>query len=413
MHIVWINTHASHEGGCEHYIYDTVRHLKNMGHQCTLLYDVSGSVDPVFAGIFDGAYVLVDVEMQVSLLGADVVYVHQLEVRQVLRALPKLPIPVVRFFHDHKLFCLREHKYTSLTQSTCQRPLGIACYSCLGFVNKTQEGIRIRSLRGAEDLLMLNRKLDKFVVGSKYMAAHLRAHGFDASKIVTAPLFVDTPVVDAPVDERCVSEKRDYPVPPDHAAKRKHTRPTKVWPTKATLRLLFVGQLIQGKGLDVLIEAMRKVPKEVALTICGAGKNGEALKKQVSRFALEDRIRFVGRKTTERLRVYYESCDVVVIPARAPETFCRVGLEALHYGKPVIATNVGGMGDWFKPDVNGLECQSNDAKSLSDAILTFAKCPHLISTLGNKIGQMDLSTFSAARHINTLLSVFESVVEAS
>lgn len=389
MHIVWINNHANLTGGCEHYIFETVLFLKQLGHRCTLLYDVDGPVDAEFTAIFDGAFVLVDINIQLIKLNPDVVYVHQLDSVPAFHALHRASVPVVRFFHDHKLFCLREHKYTTLQHATCQKAMGLGCYRCLGFLNKTPKGIRVRTLSQAEKLLQVNRKFDHFVVGSRYMAHHIALHGFAQRKITVAPLFV---------------KQDDHTGLVQKIEKRVH---------RNTLNLLFVGQLIRGKGLDILLRALAALPQDVHLTVCGTGRMSDEYEAQTRALGLLERVSFVGQQTSESLRQFYAQCDVVVIPARAPETFCRVGLEALLHGKPVVASNVGGMGDWFKPNVNGLECQPNDVDSLVNSVRRLYERPTLRRELENNIASEDLSRFTAMNHAQVLLTTFESLMEAS
>ena len=385
MHIVWVNDHADFTGGCEHYVYATARQLRARGHRCTLLYKVGSPISPDFTHAFDGAFPMVETDRQLRMLSPDIVYIHQLASLDNLKTIQASPFRTVRFYHDHKLFCLREHKYTTISHQTCTKPMGAGCYRCLGFINKADNGIGIRTLSAAEQELRLNRKLDHFVVGSHYMADQVAAHGFDKSRIVIAPLFTDQ---NKATTVQCHSKRN------------------------GGLNLLFVGQLIRGKGLDTLLEALSQTRPHVGLTICGTGAMEANYKQQALKLGLTDRVRFAGKQTSDALNQFYVQADAVVIPARAPETFCLVGIEALLRGKPVIASNVGGMSDWFKPEFNGLECRPNHTSSLVQAIDRLTSDGSLLTRLMRNIKADDYSKFTAIHHAELLENTFARLMEA-
>src|SRR5512137_20932 len=104
MHVVWLNDRANLEGGAERYVFETAQLLRSRGHRSSLLYDPEFSSNPTVLSAFDAAFPAVDVPAQIRALGGDVVYAHQIGRERVERALGVSPAPVVRFFHDHRLF---------------------------------------------------------------------------------------------------------------------------------------------------------------------------------------------------------------------------------------------------------------------------------------------------------------------
>src|SRR5690349_10441151 len=105
MLVVWIHEIASRRGGAERYVADTASLLAARGVRSTLLYDVKSRVDPAIVRAFDGAYPLVDLPRQIAELAPDVIYAHGLGDERIAGELASMPAPVLRFFHDHKLFC--------------------------------------------------------------------------------------------------------------------------------------------------------------------------------------------------------------------------------------------------------------------------------------------------------------------
>ena len=314
LHVLWVNTQASFKGGAEQYIHRTAGHLATRGVVSSLLYDVADPGDPAFLrGFAGGAYPIVDAARQIAELRPDVVYVHRTDDLALLDTLARADVPVLRFLHDHRLFCLREHKYTAIGQHTCTKATGLGCYSCLGFVQRRPDrSLGLRTLASLEREQEATRRLDGVVVGSRYMATHVAAHGFEPGRIAVLPLYAQGPA---------------------------HPPSTEREPGL----LLFVGQLVRGKGLDVLLEALASSRAPFRLEVAGEGAQGADLRAQAIRLGLADRVRFAGRLHGEDLEQRYRRASVLVVPSRNPETFALVGLEGMRHGLPVIATAVGGM----------------------------------------------------------------------
>ncbi|MBV1883304.1 MAG: glycosyltransferase [Pseudomonadales bacterium] len=415
MHILWINDHADFTGGCEQYIYQTVILLKAEGIESSLLYRCGAPVNPAFTSVFNGAFPLVEASQQIEKIAPDLLYIHRLENIDTLKAIVLMTIKKIRFYHDHKLFCLREHKYTTLGHHTCCRKVGAACYACLGFINKGNKGFKIHTLGDLKLEMSINRQLDYFVVGSDYMAEHLTLHNFPTDRILTAPLYTAPTVNVTRVDkaqkvkaidvvnetgflERKINKMRNGSV--DHVR-------------GDTQHLVFVGQLVRGKGLDTLLDAMGKLDDSVNLTVCGSGSMEHNYRDQTRKLGIEKRVEFVGQLNNSELSYWYERADIVVIPARAPETFCLVGIESLLHGKPVVTSNVGGMMDWFKPNYNGLSFTANKSKELAHAIRNILFNKGVYSSLVENIRSDNYDRFKPQHHLNLLTAMFSELLEAS
>lgn len=131
-------------------------------------------------------------------------------------------------------------------------------------------------------------------------------------------------------------------------------------PTAPVRRLLFVGLLVERKGLPTLLEALPGVlPPDATLTVVGDGPLREACERQASGLPVE----FLGFRADvpELLRKH----DALVLPS-AMEQQPLVVAEAMATGKPVVATDTGGVADML--DVPGAAlrlAQPGDAASLA------------------------------------------------
>jgi len=109
------------------------------------------------------------------------------------------------------------------------------------------------------------------------------------------------------------------------------------------------GRLTQEKGFDLLLESFARVANAhpgLHLILAGAGEKADALQTQATALGMQDRIVFFGRATPEQIVQLLNGAQLVVVPSRR-ETFGIGALEALAAGKPLLATRVGGMGEFL------------------------------------------------------------------
>ena len=383
LHIAWVNERSAFAGGCERYIQSMAGHLSTLGCRSTLLFDPSLPLERDFATVFDGAFPLVDPALQLADLRPDVVFVHRLSDARLLRELVGQGAAVVRFFHDHRLFCPREHKYTAIGRRTCTRTIGAGCLGCLRGARRGPEGgIQFTSVRSLRKEQRLNMDLDACVVASSYMAKHLVDHGFSENRVHVLPLFPAESVSDA----RAAGLRREDDL------------------------LLFVGQLVMGKGVDVLLDAMSIARTNCRLVVAGSGRQEEIFRMRARQLGLADRVSFLGRASPAELDLLYRTAACVVVPSRTPETFGLVGVEALKRGTPVIGTTVGGIEEWLHPGTTGLAVPPGDAGALAAAMDRILTDPVLAESMGSAGAALCEERFRADRHADELLQLFRGLV---
>lgn len=155
---------------------------------------------------------------------------------------------------------------------------------------------------------------------------------------------------------------------------------------KDTFTVLYPpSRLIEKKGAGVLLEAIRRCPKDIQFVFVGTGPL-EGVIKQATR--KNKNIIFAGRKTQAEAAWYYGAADVVVVPSQYEEGFARVVLEALSSGRPVIASNKGCLPEMIskkvgilidptkeniKKSIVGLYRNSKKLKELADNCRPYAE----------------------------------------
>lgn len=151
--------------------------------------------------------------------------------------------------------------------------------------------------------------------------------------------------------------------------------------------VLFVGRLVEVKGVTYLIEAMQFV--DAKLVIVGSGPLEEELKNQAQRLKLD--ISFLGAKTHAELKSIYASADIFAAPSvkaqdGAREGFGLVLLEAMASGLPVVTTRSGGGVEIIKDSINGLLSDEKVVWQLADNINTLLDDTNLYEKLsGNAV----------------------------
>jgi glycosyltransferase involved in cell wall biosynthesis len=183
-------------------------------------------------------------------------------------------------------------------------------------------------------------------------------------------------------------------------------------------RILYVGRLIERKGLPYLIEAMDLLPPglEVRLDIVGAGDQRPLLERLVKDKGLTERVFFRGRIPYEELAELYAGCDLFVLPAIVDSRGDTEGLgvvlvEAMSYKKPVIATDVGGIPDIVRHNETGILVEQRDPQALAQAIEAVLADDNWARELGQAGFAYVKECFSWSRIVDQVMALYSPEAE--
>ena len=154
-----------------------------------------------------------------------------------------------------------------------------------------------------------------------------------------------------------------YPVPP----LPRETEP------RRTLNLLFFGFVRSYKGLDLLLRAVALVTEfDLHLSVVGEFWDGrEEYLRQIRELGITDRVTVVdGYVTDDAMADSFGRADVVVLPYRASKT-SGVIATAYGFGRPVLATDVGGFSEVVKDGYTGKLVEASDPRAMADGIRWF------------------------------------------
>lgn len=172
------------------------------------------------------------------------------------------------------------------------------------------------------------------------------------------------------------------------------------------LRLLFVGRLVNQKGLDVLFKALAKMKDHAdwTLTIAGEGPLKNELALASHKLGLRDRVVFRGWLERDHLPAVYEQADVFVLPSR-DEGMPNAMLEAMAAGLPVIGSKVSGLDEVVIDDETGLLVPVEDADALAHALRTVIEDRDYTFKLGQAARERVVTQFSWTHAADSYLTL--------
>lgn len=343
--IVFINENGGFGAGVERYVYNTATLLRKNGYEICGVFERKTDNAEEYLKAFDSHYFFSDTtpDKLVSDLknnGYEVALVHKVSDHILLKKMIESNIRIITFIYDHDYYCPRKNKRLPVINENCTRSFdklvcSVCCFSCSGKKDQTLDIIR---------------KSRQYIVMSEFMGENLRKNGFKSKRIVKLYPWIEIP------------ENNDIETPEN-----------------SITEILFSGRLIKEKGIDLLIKAISLVKSPFTLRIVGRGDELKKIEKLVASLGIREKVIFEGWQRD--ISAFYKKADIVVLPSRWQEPFGLGGIEAFAYGKPVVAFNVGGLGEWVVNERNGYLAVPGDIKEMSakieDLIINKEKRKHL------------------------------------
>jgi len=179
--------------------------------------------------------------------------------------------------------------------------------------------------------------------------------------------------------------------------------------------LLFVGRLVQRKGVDDLLRAFAIVRHQfpgVRLSVVGGGPEKANLVELAEDLGVLDLVEFKGVLVGRELDREYDRCVALLLPSKdvasdpANEGLGLALIEASMHGKPLIGTRHGGIPEVIAHRKNGLLVPPNDPNSLAEGIIEILSDEELARDMGKTALQMALSRFSWDKATDVLLESY-------
>jgi glycosyltransferase involved in cell wall biosynthesis len=311
----------------------------------------------------------------------DLVHVHNIYHQispSILPRAKKRGIPVVMAAHDYKLIApnyslyhdgaicdhTKKDRFVEAVKHRCVKGSSIA-----GILEAAE-----MTLHKATGLYLDN--IDRIIAPSAFMKAIFEEYGIPPEKIVHVPHFIDLAAWGTPE-----FSQGD--------------------------RALYVGRLSEEKGVDVLIRAAATAP-HIPVRIVGTGPQEGALQDLAASLGASN-VEFVGFKDGAELKAEYADARFVVIPSVWYEVFGLIALEAFASGKPVIATQMGGLSELVVDGETGIAVSAGDPDDLARQMDALWKDPASAAILGRNARKKAERDHDPEQHYARIMDVYRSV----
>lgn len=175
-----------------------------------------------------------------------------------------------------------------------------------------------------------------------------------------------------------------------------------------------VSRLLHQKGVHVLIDAFARCVQhypQASLLIIGDGPERSNLEKQVQACGLAGRVHFLGHLPTPAVSAMMRAFDVFALPTFG-EGFGLVLLEAMAWGRPVVASNVMAISEIVLHGETGILVPADNATALADALLQLLQDKHLRDTLGTAGRHRVEHVFTVARMVRQIVDVYDAMLSS-
>lgn len=391
MRILYVHERFGALAGAEVNAYLTAAALKARGHTLGILHGIStGKAEAAWRDVFEFSYNLLNCRNGEGIASAlacfkpDAIYVHKMADVHVLEALIGSGYPLVRMVHDHDMYCMRSYKYNPLSREICTRPASTYCMvPCGAMVVRDRAadlGVRWVSYLEKRKEILLNQRFQRMVVATEYMRQELLRNGFEPNCIE----------IHAPVPPNSVELESSF--------------------SDRNL-LIYAGQIIRGKGVDVLLDALSKVRTKFECVILGEGNQRAHCERLCQELGLSDRVSFKGYVPPAGMADYYTEASAAVMSSVWPEPFGAAGLEAMRYGLPVVAFDAGGIREWLTDCENGFLARWMDRDQFAARIDQLLQNKQLARQMGARGRQLVRDKFNFPQYITGLENLFSQVLE--
>jgi len=174
--------------------------------------------------------------------------------------------------------------------------------------------------------------------------------------------------------------------------------------------IVFAGQLEKVKGTNILVKAFANIERDFPdfnLVIIGEGANKESLEFKINDLGLKDRVKFKGKLSLEQTKDIMKRCYCLVLPSLS-EGLPRVLIEAMALGKPIIASNVGGIPELIKDNENGFLFEKGNSNELAEKLKILLNDRNLAIKMGQKGREFVQVNFSNEKYIKNYISMINA-----
>ncbi len=351
--ILFVGEYAGFIGGIERYMHQTAQLLRENGFAVDCLFNQKARDYELFAANFDQVFTSNQLNNRIQ--DYQLIVIHKLRDQKLIDSLLNSGQRIALFVHDHEYYCPRRAYYWPITRHNCHLAYQRWRCGCCAMVQRHPDIVGNFSSFG--NLWRSLKKFPEFLVISDFMRNNLIHNGIERAKINKI-----TPAI--PLGE--LSEPESPP------------------------RLIFTGQLIKGKGVDQLLDAVMLMKQQAIIDIVGHGSEYDKLKNHPA--VHSGKARLQGWSTTPES--FLQGATAMVLPWRWQEPFGLVGVEALASGVPLVGFDIGGVREYLIPEENGILVAPGDIPGLAAGMDKIVSDPVLSQKYGRAGRTMTAQRFT-------------------
>jgi glycosyltransferase involved in cell wall biosynthesis len=306
----------------------------------------------------------------------DIVHAHNWLVYQFLPLKRWSGAKLIVTLHDYSLRCAEKHLMYR-DEQLCSGPGLTKCFNCTWQHYGPLKGSV--TLLGNQAMGALERlATDLYLAVSEATAA---GNGLtdDQAALEVIPNFVPDQAAGQPID----CEAYLAQLPPDGF-------------------LLFVGDLSREKGIEVLLAAYAYLKDAPPLVLIGR-------RLPDTPQVLPGHVVALGNWPHQAVMEAWRRCQIAVVPSTLAEPFGIVAIEAMSCGRPVIASDIGGLRDIVAHEETGLRVAPGDAVALQQALARLLAEPDLGRRLG-EAGRQRVAAFSVSAVVPRIEQAYQTVL---
>lgn len=308
----------------------------------------------------------------------DICHIHNIYTQlspSILHTLADQHVPVIMTVHDHHLIspqyniwangCGPDYRNTGIIKGTFSRFQKNSLAASFA---------QVAAYKFHRALHLYDRFVQLFLCPSHYLKQQLMRGGFLEKKIRVLPYGIDAHTIKPNFDHKKYA--------------------------------LFVGRLSEEKGIETII-SLAKILPDITFKIVGRGPEMERLHRMGDQCR---NLEFVGFRMGDELKQLYRDATVVLLPSRVHEIFPLITLEAMAFGKPLIASQVGGVSEVVEDGVNGFLVQPLDLHGWTEALMRIFYDDDLQQSMSRHAREIVEKRFSLDDHHRKLMMYYDEVI---
>ena len=393
MKILIINDSCKEVGGAETYIFGIVKLLRNEGHNIYLFsYDSESKKDEhswiikhtkkksrfLFNRFIFNPRVYSELKQYIKEINPDIIHLHNNYAysNSVLLALRKFDIPVIHHVHDWGLICPTSWSVYKKNLQVCKSVEGIQlkCLTsgCLPFHHWI-----LTYFRNKMRINLERETVDLFISPSIKLRDYLKEHNLTPA--IWLPHFIEFEDLKVKIPKQNI--------------------------------ILYVGVLSVNKGVEYLIKAfplIKESVKDAKLYIVGDGPERNKL-EQLSKELNVD-VKFFGKIPHDKVIEAYAKAKVLIMPSIWMENSPFVLYEAMSAGKPIVASNRGGIVDLVRDGVNGFIVEPANPEEIANKAIELLRDKELLKQYSLKSQKIIQEEFTTEKHLKYLNNIYKDLL---